>query len=226
MDTLSLGFDSPRRRMRDTRLYDALMRGLGSAWFLLLAMTMSKELLVLYRTLPWSQILSRGCLSVFYLLVWLLVLSRPRARFESAGLWPRLAGLVGSYLPWSITFFGHIDNAASNLLSSVCVIVGTVLMIITVLHLGRAFSLVPQVRAVVRSGPYRLVRHPLYLAEEIAILGVVLQALSPITVAIAVAHLAVQVCRIQYEETLLRSILPAYRAYGLDARWRLVPFIW
>jgi protein-S-isoprenylcysteine O-methyltransferase Ste14 len=48
-------------------------------------------------------------------------------------------------------------------------------MVVVIFHLGRSFSVVPQARGLVRGGPYSFVRHPLYLAEEIALLGILLQ---------------------------------------------------
>ena len=77
----------------------------------------------------------------------------------------------------------------------------------------------------VQTGPYRWIKHPLYLSEEIAILGVVLQYLTPVTVIVLVLHIGVQVCRILYEEDLLRRICPEYSTYEAS-RWRLIPYVW
>jgi hypothetical protein len=206
------------------RLQDLFTRTFGSIWFLLLAAVMGVGITT--PGLPWSQILSRSCLCLFYLLLWLMILIRPPATFQAAGWRPRLAAFAGTYLPWSITFLTPDGGVGPNLLSTVCVTGGMILVIIAALHLGRSFSLVPQARVVVRTGPYRWIRHPLYFAEEIAVLGVVLQVLSPLTVAIFVIHIAVQIGRIHYEEHLLEQTLPEYRRYGQIARWRLVPCIW
>ena len=92
-------------------------------------------------------------------------------------------------------------------------------------HLGRSFSLVPQARSVVQTGPYRWVKHPLYLSEEIVIVGVALQHLSPVTVIILILHFAVQVSRILYEEDVLRRNCPEYSGYE-SSRWRLIPYVW
>jgi protein-S-isoprenylcysteine O-methyltransferase Ste14 len=212
--------------LRHTRHYDLFTRTFGSIWFLLLALFVGGGLVATWSTVAWPQVLSRSCLCLFYLVLWLLILTRPPAISVGRGELPRVAAFIGTYLPWTITFFAPTGDVASNVLSSVCVIGGTVLMLVSISHLGRSFSLVPQARSIVQTGPYHWIRHPLYLAEEIAILGTVLQVLSPITLAIFLAHLAVQMCRIFYEENLLRQALPVYASYGRIARWRLVPYVW
>src|SRR4029077_17067176 len=162
---------------------------------------------------PWPSLLSSFCLATFYVLVALLIITRSPAKAQAEGLLPRIAAFVGSYLPWTITFFGKTDQALPNLMSTACVLIGTVLMLVTIRHLGRSFSLVPQARSVVQTGPYRWIKHPLYFAEGIAILGVVLQYLTPVTVIVFILHIGVQVCRIHYEEDLLRRNCPEYSTY-------------
>jgi protein-S-isoprenylcysteine O-methyltransferase Ste14 len=174
---------------------------------------------------PWPSLLSSFCLASFYMLLALLIMTRSPAKAQADGLLPRIAAFVGTYLPWTITFFGKTDQALPNLLSTVCVLIGTIMMLVTIRHLGRSFSLVPQARSVVQTGPYRWIKHPLYLAEEIAILGVVLQYLTPVIVIVLVLHIGVQVCRILYEEDLLRRNCPEYSSYEAT-RWRLIPYVW
>ena len=45
-------------------------------------------------------------------------------------------------------------------------------------YLGKSFSIIPQARRLVREGPYSVVRHPLYLAEEVALLSCLLRFFS------------------------------------------------
>jgi hypothetical protein len=52
-----------------------------------------------------------------------------------------------------------------------------------------------------------------------------LQDLTPVTVIVLVLHIGVQVCRILYEEDLLRRNCPEYSSYEAS-RWRLIPCIW
>ena len=203
--------------------YDRMMRLFGGMWFMLLALCVANKIASL--TDPWPSLLSSFCLASFYMLLALLIMTRSPAKAQADGLLPRIAAFVGTYLPWTITFFGKTDQALPNLLSTACVLIGMIMMLVTIRHLGRSFSLVPQARSVVQTGPYRWIKHPLYFSEQIAILGVVLQYLTPVTVIVFVLHIGVQVCRILYEEDLLRRNCPEYSSYE-TSRWRLIPCIW
>ena len=201
---------------------DSVTRVLGAVWFLILACAMASA--AFHEAEP-SAVVSKLCLMSFYLVLFFLLMLRPPARSQAHGVMPRMAAFVGTYLPWTIGFFPTYHSASLSVLATVCVVSGMALATITVLHLGRAFSLVPQARSVVRSGPYRWLRHPLYLAEEVAVVGALLQFLSPITLIIFVIHIGVQICRIVYEERLLGLVFPEYGAYAKTS-WRLIPYVW
>ncbi|MBR0793483.1 isoprenylcysteine carboxylmethyltransferase family protein [Bradyrhizobium manausense] len=203
--------------------YERMMQLLGGMWFMLLALVYAIK--VGSFSDSWSIVLSSFCLASFYVLLGLLVMTRPPAKAHADGLLPRVAAFVGTYLPWTIGFFAETDKALPNIASTACLLIGMAMMLFTIRHLGRSFSLVPQARTVVQSGPYRWIKHPLYLAEEIAIFGVVLKVLSPLTLALFVLHLGVQVCRIYYEEDLLRRNCSEYASYEAS-RWRLIPYVW
>jgi protein-S-isoprenylcysteine O-methyltransferase Ste14 len=238
-------FEKPRRdrlssllsvrlaRLRRNRTYDIAIRVLGSGWFLLLAVVVAKatfaemsrpDAMASYAV--WALLLSRLCLVAFYLILWGLIITRPPAVAQSDGILPSLAAFVGTCMPWSISIFGNSEHSAMlNILSAICLIAGMLLTVYTVLSLGRAFSLVPQARRVVQVGPYRWIKHPLYLSEEIAVLGAVLQFVSPGALVLLFVHIAVQIRRILYEEELLRRTLPEYGVYE-SSRWRLIPGVW
>jgi protein-S-isoprenylcysteine O-methyltransferase Ste14 len=204
--------------------YDRTMRLLGSMWFMFLALIVAIRL---GKSLdePWPSLLSSFSIAVFYMLLAWLIFTRAPAKAHAEGIWPRVAAFVGTYMPWLISIFGKSEQALPNLASTVCVLTGMAMVLVTIRHLGRSFSIVPQAHSVVQTGPYRWIRHPLYLAEEIAVLGVVLQYLTPVTVLIFVAHIGVQIARILYEENLLRRNFPEYASYEAN-RWRLIPFLW
>ncbi|WP_338831746.1 methyltransferase family protein [Bradyrhizobium sp. 27S5] len=203
--------------------YERTMQLLGGMWFMLLALGLAIKIGSLSE--PWPSLLSSLCLASFYVLLGLLVMTRPPAKAHADGLLPRVAAFAGTYMPWTIGFFGETDKALPNLASTVCVLAGMMMMLVTIRHLGKSFSLVPQARSVVQTGPYRWIKHPLYLAEEIAVFGVVLKSFSSVTLALFVLHIGVQVCRIHYEEDLLRRSFPEYASYEAS-RWRLIPYVW
>ena len=207
-----------------TSSYDRTMQWFGGMWFMLLALGVATKVGSSVGD-PWPSLLSSFCLAVFYVLLALLIITRPPAKAHANGLLPRIAAFVGTYMPWTIAFFGETDKALPNLASTACVLIGMVMMLVTVRHLGRSFSLVPQARNVVQTGPYRWIKHPLYLAEEIAVLGVVLRNPTPLTAVLLVLHIGVQVCRIYYEEDLLRRNCPEYCGYEA-LRWTSIPHVW
>ena len=204
--------------------YHYTMRMLGGLWFLLLAVLTAWTACDLGRT--YDFLLAKGCLVLFYLMLCvLLVTRRSPAKSRARGIFPRLAAFFGTYAPWTMAFFPHTDYGMFNHLSIICLVVGMLLAIIAVSYLGQSFSLTPQAHTLVRSGPYHWLRHPLYISEEIATLGTLFQYLSLFPALIFLAHIALQVSRIVYEEKLLHQTFPEYAHYATSS-WRLIPLVW
>jgi protein-S-isoprenylcysteine O-methyltransferase Ste14 len=101
-------------------------------------------------------------------------------------------------------------------------VVGIGLQIFAKATLGRSFGLLPANRGVVRAGPYRVVRHPIYFSYLVGHVGFVLGFFSWYNLAILVPLYALQLARIVAEERVLMAD-PAYAAYAREVRWRLVP---
>jgi protein-S-isoprenylcysteine O-methyltransferase Ste14 len=91
-------------------------------------------------------------------------------------------------------------------------------------YLGKRFSIIPEARGLVTSGPYRLVRHPIYLGEIIAGLGLVLPTLLSLHILVFAVFVGAQVVRTHFEERVLRATFPQYTTYARQTR-RLIPFI-
>ncbi len=75
------------------------------------------------------------------------------------------------------------------------------------------------------SGPYRIVRHPGYAGNLLALPGIVLALGSWWTILPVIAALIVSVIRTGLEDQTLREELPGYRDYAGRVRYRLFPGI-
>ena len=79
---------------------------------------------------------------------------------------------------------------------------------------------------VIRDGPYRFVRHPMYAGIGIVMVGVCLWLGSALALALVVVPMALLMWRIHIEERTVGAALPDYADYQATVRWRLVPGIW
>lgn len=79
---------------------------------------------------------------------------------------------------------------------------------------------------VVSTGPYALVRHPMYAGVLVMMAGVPLALGAWAGLAILAVVLPGLAWRILDEEKLLRQELPGYTEYTQQVHYRLVPFLW
>jgi protein-S-isoprenylcysteine O-methyltransferase Ste14 len=93
-------------------------------------------------------------------------------------------------------------------------LLGAIWLVVSVVTLGRCFSVLPEARGLVTTGPYRLVRHPVYLGELTIAAGMVLASPAvPSVVAGCLAAVA-QGRRIAMEEAALTAAFPEYAEYA------------
>ncbi len=76
------------------------------------------------------------------------------------------------------------------------------------------------------SGPYRIVRHPGYAGNILALTGIIMALNSIWTLIPAVAALVIAVIRTELEDRTLQEELPGYRDYARRVRYRLFPEIY
>jgi len=81
-------------------------------------------------------------------------------------------------------------------------------------------------QTVISTGPYALVRHPMYLAVLVMLFFSPLALGSFWALIPTVFTPLILVLRIRDEEAMLVAELPGYRAYTQQTRYRLVPGIW
>lgn len=161
---------------------------------------------------------SVGILAVNMLFLGIFLARRPTdSETTSMPLW--LLAVAGSTLPLLLRpshdpGFTHIGAAIQ--------VAGVIMVAAGLLSLRRSFGVIPGNRGVRNGGMYRIVRHPIYLAELVALFGTVL--INPLAAnwAVLVGECGLQYARAIAEENFLSSD-PAYRAYRARVRYRLIP---
>jgi protein-S-isoprenylcysteine O-methyltransferase Ste14 len=134
---------------------------------------------------------------------------------KSKGIETRISALMGTFLSILLAFLPKAElDPVWSILSTALILVATSLCIVVLRWLGKSFSILAEARQLVTDGPYRIVRHPLYLCEMVALAGVTLQVFSPLAVLIAIAVVAIQCRRMFNEERTLRLAFPEYDGYA------------
>lgn len=90
----------------------------------------------------------------------------------------------------------------------------------------RATIQVSAEQKVITTGPYSLVRHPMYAGAFVLLLFTPVALGSWVAVPFAIPIMLVVVARLLDEEKFLSANLSGYQAYLQKVRYRLIPFIW
>ena len=109
--------------------------------------------------------------------------------------------------------------ATTGLIFELC---GVILTQVARVYMGRSFGVLPANRGIVSKGPFRWVRHPIYLGWFILSVGYAMSYSNDRNLMLIVVTLPFMVWRIDQEETCLSGD-PAYRSYMERVRYRLWP---
>jgi protein-S-isoprenylcysteine O-methyltransferase Ste14 len=224
------------RHQNRAKLLELVSRIVPGAFFLLVVMLKVVDLFAFVRNhqdgnqlTSWkilAEVVSRSSTICFLALMTVLFLIRLEPVQKVNRLMPRVMAITGTFFVSLVTLFPRADlSLTETLLASVASFLGTALSTIALAHLGRSFSLMAEARRLVTTGPYRIVRHPLYLFEELAAVGVLIQFLSVYTALIFVAHIWIQLQRIKNEESILEKTFPEYQHYKSTTA-RLIPGVY
>lgn len=132
-----------------------------------------------------------------------------------------IVSFLGGAIPLTLAPRPHTWPA----LAQIAFCMGIFMAAISLVCLGRSFAILPGVRGIVVSGPYRIVRHPAYAGELVAVAGCFLAQIHWASAMALAASAAALVVRIRIEESLL-SQTPEYREYSNRVRSRLIPGLW
>jgi protein-S-isoprenylcysteine O-methyltransferase Ste14 len=221
-------------KLSESRAYDLMMRvpllSWSTFWATVQMEDFSRHMHDTYRALPFAAFAIKMAMTlltiVFLLLLAAAVILRERPMGKTHGLEPRISALIGAFLIYAIPLFPRDDSLmAAEIVSTVLILAGISGAVVALLQLGGSFSVMPEARRLITSGLYRYVRHPLYLAEEVAVLGLFMQFLSIWTAIILALQIAFQLRRIHNEEAVLTETLPEYAFYK-NKTARLIPGIY
>jgi protein-S-isoprenylcysteine O-methyltransferase Ste14 len=107
----------------------------------------------------------------------------------------------------------------------IVVTIAAILSLASLLTLGRSFGIRPALRRLVTGGPYRFVRHPIYLSYVLADIGYNLEEWNAGTLILVGAGWISLLYRIQMEERVM-SRAAQWSAYSESVRYRLIPGVW
>ena len=212
-------------------MYDLMMRLPLLAWVLLCTTMQSRGLVGVLNAAPadsvyFIHIAMRLSTIAFLVLLVAAVILRTRPSAKASGLEPRISALIGTFLITAIVLFPRRElSPAAGIVSTLLILTGNALAVYVLMQLGRSFSVMAEARRLVTTGVYRIVRHPLYLAEELAVFGMVMQFLSFWTALLLAVQIAFQLRRMRNEETILGETFPEYGAYKTKTA-RLIPGIY
>jgi protein-S-isoprenylcysteine O-methyltransferase Ste14 len=153
----------------------------------------------------WDKVLFP--LLVVFLFAWLMFISFDAVRFHYSPVpvWLQLVGALVLLCSFALLFLTFRENA----------------------------YLSPLVRiqderghTVVSSGPYHYVRHPMYAAIVIFVVGTPLLLGSRFGVLLGLIFIVMLARRAVLEERTLREELPGYAAYISQVKYRFIPCIW
>ena len=216
---------SPDQRLlafRQTKLFDTLAALPLVVWFAFSAISLRGNLVhdgtIIVggeaSLLIWLQFLSLLFSILFCLLTVWLLLVRDKPVRRIAGALPRICAVSGTFLG-----VGMLNLPVAELslpVQGLCFVLtatGSAASFFVLSKLGKSFSIVPEARRLVTSGPYGWARHPLYAAEIITVLGLIVQYVQPWAALLGVSVIALQVTRSIFEERVLTDAFPEYVDY-------------
>lgn len=146
---------------------------------------------------------------------------------RSRGAREILVPLVGAVLPFSLLWsrpspwVTHRPIALTILFSSMTIF--TAFTLWGMWTLRSSFSITVEARNLVESGPYRRVRHPVYLGEMLTAAAVAMWRATAANAALLALFIIIQLLRARWEEEKLTLVFPAYTDYAARSWWLCRP---
>jgi protein-S-isoprenylcysteine O-methyltransferase Ste14 len=144
-----------------------------------------------------------------------------------------MSRLVFSYAGPFMALLLLVLGITGNLFSSNPVVIagqllGLALIMYARITFGRQrfnISATPAEGPLLRRGPYRVIRHPMYTGASLLLLVTIIGHLSPFTAVIGILILIIIPWRINLEESQLKATYPDYAEYATRTK-KLIPFVY
>ena len=162
------------------------------------------------------QLFSQIANLTFLVLIVSTTIVRLKPLRSAEGIEPRLMAFAGTFATVLLILIPPTISLSPALkIFALCLtLTGFSLSAYVLYWLGRSFSIMAEARRLVTVGPYAIVRHPLYVVEEIAVIGILLLNLSPPAVLLVAVQWAIQLRRMRHEERVLSLAFPEYANYA------------
>jgi protein-S-isoprenylcysteine O-methyltransferase Ste14 len=193
--------------------------------FLLFVVTLAELVLLFFLT---STFTIADCIYISqHLLVLGIALLRPPPEAQDRSLLASASVVVAYAYPYAqVAYLRWVSgNPAWPACGLVLITLAAFLSFTSLLSLGRWFGVWPALRGLATGGPYRLVRHPMYLAYVLADIGYNLQEWNSGTALMVMAGWASLFYRIRAEERIL-SQDAGWSNYFALVQYRLFPGLW
>ena len=228
-----------RIRSKKSLIRDLPSRLIGNNFFIAYAVYVialqKREFLTYTAETPIVLPLVRGLVAFTFLILGASYLIRKEVRVSARGFGERLFPFFCAILPiavneaetvrWALwvqshhslaalfTPWGVFPSAPWGPLTTISLLFGNILIVWSLISLRHSFSIMAEVREIVSSGPYRFVRHPIYLGQFFSTIGCCLLAPSWANSFLLVIFFIAQTTRARFEEKKLVSASPTYREY-------------
>jgi len=167
----------------------------------------------------------RAVLGLQLLIIIVLMVLRTTPVRVTPNPWYWLLAFLTTYATLGFSAFaGQGESLISPIVGNGVAIVSVIIIVYSLLSLGRNIGFIPAQRKVVTRGAYRFVRHPIYTGSFVSLFAFVLRSYSLLNLTMAVVLIALIMLRGVVEERFLRED-PGYAAYLQEVRWRWFPGI-
>jgi protein-S-isoprenylcysteine O-methyltransferase Ste14 len=148
-------------------------------------------------------------------LVAVYIRRKPAVKYDRMGLW---LGLLAATLP--LTTIYSVEMSLPLMITGV---LGYSFVFWSLISLSNHFGIAPADRGLVVRGPYRIVRHPMYLGELLLRTALVADS-SQVLIAtgLLITLAVIQIIRVLREE----YIISGYAIYAGQVPYRFLPGVW